>query len=83
MSQNTARTILIVIVIGILAFAGYRVLNMKDQRTAGERVSDAVGAISDGVDKAERQLENRTPGEKVGDAVKDVGDDIKDQSRAQ
>lgn len=73
-SKNTT-AILVVIVLAILVYA---VLVMPDQRTAGQRVGDAVDALPQGIDKAARELEKRTPGEKLGDAVKDAGDNIKD-----
>jgi hypothetical protein len=80
MNQRMLRTILVLVVIGVIAVVGYLALNTPDQRTTGERMGDAVDAISDGVDKAGRQLEDRTAGEKLGDAIKDVGDDIKEKT---
>ena len=81
MVQNsTVKTILVIVVVGLIAYVGYQALNMKDQRSTSERMGDAVDALGDGMDKAGRQLEDRTPGEKIGDAVKDVGDDIKEKS---
>ena len=80
MVQKIVKTILVLLVVGVIALVGYRALNMTDQRTTGERMGDAVDALGDGVEKAGRQLEDRTPGEKLGDAVKDVGDDIKEKS---
>lgn len=67
-------TILIVIIVAVLA---YVVLTTPDNRTATDRVSDAVRELPKGPDKAARELENRTPGQRIGDAVKDAGDDIK------
>ena len=67
-------TIVAVIAIGLI---GYTILTAPDQRTAGEKIGDAVDALPQGVDKAARQLEDRTAGEKLGDAVKDAGEDIK------
>ncbi len=66
-----------VIVAGILVFG---VLTMRDQRSVGQKIDDAVQALPEGPDKAERQLEDRTPGQKLGDAVKDTGDKIKDNT---
>lgn len=66
--------LLIVLVLGAIAWA---VMTLPDQRTAGQKIGDAVDALPKGVDKAAEQLENRSPGEKLGDAVKDAGDDIK------
>lgn len=67
-----------VIIIGLLA---YGALTMKDQRTGTERLGDAIHELPQGLDKAERQLEDRTPGEKLGDAVKDAGDKIKENTQ--
>jgi len=67
--------IVVVILIGIL---GYGLLTMKDQRSTTEKVGDAIHDLPQGVDKAERQLEDRTPGQKLGDAVKDSGDKMGD-----
>lgn len=78
--QRIIRVILLVFVVGAIAFVGYGVLTKKEDRTTGERMGDAVDAISDGMNKAGRELEDRTLGEKLGDAVKDVGDDIKDKT---
>ncbi len=77
MTNNSARGLLSVFVVVILAVIAWSVLVMPDQRTAGQKIGDAVDALPQGVDKAARQLEDRTPGEKLGDAVKDAGDDIK------
>lgn len=73
--NKTLIGITIIIVIGIFA---YGILTMPDQRTAGERVGDALDALPEGVDKATEQLEKRTPGERLGDAVKNAGEEIKD-----
>lgn len=73
-SNKTLLTILIVVILGVLAWG---VLTMPDQRTTGERLGDAVDALPQGVDKAAKQLEDRTPGEKIGDAIKDATDNDK------
>jgi hypothetical protein len=78
MPESNVKTISILLIITLLAVTGYWALNRQDQRTTGERMGDAVDAISDGVDKASRQLENRTPAEKLGDAVDDISDNIKE-----
>ena len=65
-----------VIIIGVLA---YGFLTMRDQRSLGDKISDAYHAWPQGADKAERQLEDRTPGQKLGDAVKDAGDKAGDK----
>lgn len=70
-SNKTLLTILIVVILGVLAWG---VLTMPDQRTTGQKLGDAVDALPQGVDKAAEQLEDRTPGEKIGDAIKDATD---------
>jgi len=64
----------------ILAILAYGILTMRDQRSATDKIGDAVRELPQGIDKAERQLEDRTPGQKMGDAVKDAGDKIKDDA---
>jgi hypothetical protein len=76
-NAKTNKNLLIFIVIIVIGFVAYGALTMPDNRTAGQRIGDAVDALPQGVDKAARQLEDRTPGEKLGDAVKDAGEDIK------
>lgn len=80
MFHKIAKVVFAVLVISVIAFAGYKVLNLPDQRTTGERIGDAVDAMGDGAEKVGRQFKDRTPGEKLGDAVKDVGNDIKENS---
>ena len=78
MSANqTNKGLLFVLLVVVLGAIGWAVLTLPDQRTAGQKIGDAVEALPQGVDKAAEQFEDRTPGEKLGDAVKDVGDDIK------
>lgn len=73
MKNNNALFFVIIIV---LAFAGYVILTMPDQRTAGERAGDAIDALDQGkgVGDAAKQLEKRTPGEKLGDTIKENTD---------
>ena len=77
MNSIPNRNLLVLLVIIIVVVLAWGVLSMPDQRTAGQKIGDAVDALPQGVDKAARQLEDRTPGQKLGDAVKDAGDDIK------
>ena len=64
--QPQGKNLMMIGLVVILAVIGFYVLNAPDNRSAGERVGDAID-----------QLGDRTPGEKLGDAVKDVGDDLK------
>jgi hypothetical protein len=66
--------ILAFIIAGII---GYFVLNTPDKRSSGEKISDAIHELPNGVDKAARQLEDRTPAEKLEDAAGDAADDLK------
>ncbi len=80
MNSNSGRNLLVALVLLVAAVLVWGVLIMPDQRSAGQKIGDAVDAVPNGVDKAARQLEDRTPGQKLGDAVKDAGDDIKDKT---
>lgn len=75
------RTLIAVLVIVVLAVLAYGAMNMRDNRSTGERVGDAVDALPHGIGKAADQLGDRTPGEKLGDAVRETGDKIKDNTR--
>ncbi len=78
--NETYKWPLIVAIIIIAAIFAYSLLTMQDRRSPTEKVGDAIHDLPQGVDKAERQLEDRTPGQKLGDAVKDTGDKIKENS---
>ncbi len=71
MVEEKYKKLLIVAVIVIVAVLSYALLTMRDQRSAGEKIGDAIDALPQGADKAERQLEDRTPGQKLGDKIKD------------
>ncbi len=62
---------------------GYNILTAPDRRDAGQKISDAIDELPNGIEKASRQLEDRTPGEKIGDAVTDAGDDLKKATNQQ
>lgn len=68
---------LFALIIIIVAGIGYYILTAPDNRSAGDKIGDAINEMPNGLDKAARQLEDRTPAEKIGNAVKDAGDDIK------
>ena len=74
-SQQT-NFLLVAIVAVILGVIGYTLMTAPDQRNAGEKVSDAINELPNGVDKAARQLEDRTPADKLEDAAEDAGDDF-------
>ncbi len=71
MNSPTTRNIAVLAVILVLALVAYSILTMPDRRTTGDKISDAVHELPNGVDKAGRQLEDRTPGQKIGDTIKD------------
>jgi hypothetical protein len=73
MNKNT-RNIVIVIVLIVIAFAAYKVLNAPDQRSGGEKLGDAIGKLDEGVDDAGRELEDRTPAERIKDDINDATD---------
>jgi len=81
--QPQGKFILLAGVAVIIAIIGYNILNAPDRRDTGQKVSDAINELPNGVDKASRQLKDRTPGEKLSDAVKDKGDDIKKATNQQ
>lgn len=70
--KNASLSGLIAILVVIaLALLGYRYLTMPDDRSATDRLGDAIHALPEGGDKAARELEDRTPGQKLGDVIKD------------
>jgi len=70
-------------IIVLIAIVGYNILNAPDRRSDGQKVSDAINELPNGLDKASRQLKDRTPADKLSDAVKDEGDDIKKATNQQ
>ena len=82
-TQSQGKFILMAGLAVIIGVAGYYILNAPDKRDAGQKISDAINELPNGVDKASRQLKDRTPGEKLSDAAKDEGDDIKKATNQQ
>lgn len=81
MSQQTEKksfnAILVIIVVAILAFLAYQFMYAPDNRTAGERVGDAVDNVKEGnLDGAVNSFEDKTPAEKLGDSVEKAGDKV-------
>jgi len=74
MSDNTTmlRNIIIVIVIVIAGVAVVKAVKLQDDRTAVERAADAVKALPNGVDAAQKELEDRTPVEQMGNKLKEI-----------
>ena len=82
-TQSTGKNFLIAAVILILLVIGYSVLYAPDRRSGGQKISDAIDELPNGVDKAARQLEDRTPADKLQDAAEDAGDDLKKATNQQ
>ena len=79
MNDMNNRKLIPVILLGIvIAFVAYYLINSPDNRTANERIGDAVGELNNGPSEAIEQLEDRTPGQKLGDAIEDEADDLKE-----
>ena len=82
-STSTGKNLLIIAAIAVLLVIGYSVLYAPDQRSGGQKISDAIDELPNGVDKAARQLEDRTPADKLHDAAEDAGDDLKKATNRQ
>ena len=74
---------IVVLTLVLIVILGYYVLNAPDRRSGGEKVSDALHELPNGVDKASRQLKDRTPKDKLEDAATDAGDDVKKATNQQ
>lgn len=72
--MKDTKAILLTIVVIVALIIGYAAMTTRENRTVGEKVSDAVGQLDNGVDNAARELKDRTPAEKVGDAIEDATD---------
>jgi hypothetical protein len=59
------------------AIAAWSILTMPDQRTAGQKIGNAIDALPQGPDKAARQLEDRTLEQRLSDALKDARERIR------
>ena len=75
------KNLVIVVIVAVLLGLGYVAFVMPDQRSASDKIGDAIHELPNGVDKAAGELqEDRTPGQKIGDAVRSTGDKIKENS---
>ncbi|MEQ1790281.1 MAG: hypothetical protein ABL857_07545 [Rickettsiales bacterium] len=81
--ESSGKFLVTAALVVIIAAVGYYVLSTPDQRSAGQKIGDAIDELPNGVDKAARQLEDKTIGERLGDAVKDAGDDLKENTNQQ
>lgn len=76
-STGVARIILALGAVLIVAFLAFAMVNVKDNRSTGERIGDAVDALPHGVGEASQRLGDETPGEKLGDALQDARENVK------
>ena len=70
--MKSSTTIIIACAIALLAVLAFSFLNVREDRSLGEKISDASENLSDGVDDAARSLEDRTPAEKLQDGLSDA-----------
>lgn len=66
--------LVMLILVALIAVAGYAFLNLQDNRDPAERIGDAISELPNGLDNAARELESRTPVERVTDDIKDAID---------
>jgi len=76
-TKSFGKNLLIVTALAVIIIIGYGLMHAPDRRTGGQKISDAVDALPEGVDKAARQLEDRTPADKLEDAASDAKHDLK------
>jgi len=82
-TQSTGRTLLLIAILAIIALISYSIMYAPDDRTDGQKMSDAIKELPNGLDNSARQLEDRTPADKLVDAVEDVGNDLKKAANQQ
>lgn len=79
MSKN-AKTIVIVLVVLAVVVVGALAMKAPDDRTAGERIGDAVENLDQGIPEAAEQLEDQSAAERVvhdaGEALEEAGESI-------
>lgn len=75
MTKNT-KIIIGVLVVILIAGAGYMAMNKADESSFGETLEDAAGEISDGIDDAVSELEGSAPAEEVQDKIEDAAETI-------
>jgi len=68
----------IVMVFIIIGAMGYIFMNMPDNRTSSEKMSDAAAKLSGGVSGAAKTLGNQTPADRARDDVEKIGDKARD-----
>lgn len=67
------RKVMPIVLVAFLALAGYGLyvfMNKPDDRTAVERLGDAVKQLPNGLDAATQQLEDKTPTQKLEEGIK-------------
>lgn len=78
LNSTPQRGLMIFLAIAVLAVLAWGFMDMRDERSTGERIGDAVEALPHGVDEAGEQLRDRTPAERLGDKVRETTDEIKE-----
>lgn len=72
--QTNQKAIMGILIAALLCVIVYGAMTRPDTRSTGEKLTDAVGKLDEGIDDAARELEDRTPAERIGDEVKDAVD---------
>lgn len=75
--MKSSTTIIIACAVALLAVLAFSFLNMREERSFGEKVGDATESMSDGLTEAGRSFEDRTPAEKMRDGASDAADEVR------
>lgn len=83
-NKQLAGGLLAVVILVVVGFFAWSMMNAPDHRGTGQRIDDAVGQLTSGdnrsvgkkIDDATDRIGDRTPAQKLGDGMKDVGHDI-------
>lgn len=59
-----------------VAAAGYWAYNQPDKRSDSEKLSDALGEVSQGFENAAKEFEDKTLGEKLQEDLKAASEEI-------
>jgi hypothetical protein len=76
-TQTLGKFFMLAALVVVIVTIGFYLMNAPDRRNSGEKLSDAVNELPNGMDKAAQQLESRTPAQKLEDAAKDTSDDLR------
>jgi len=67
-----AMPIIVLVLIVLAGFGIHKFMNKPDERTAVERLGDAVKQLPNGVDAASKQLDDKSATEKLGEDIKEL-----------